>query len=205
MTTPFTCSYTVTEFHPAYRPFEPRSPRELLVRSIISSAGAAAAITLERLWPNPAAGRRALRSLSRAGCLTRHKLLGERALNVYALTGDADPNLLVRACAVAQCYLRLREHVPCYLIPLTGRWLLNFRGRPKQVLVLRRGDSPEVFIPLLRHPSILVCETRDGLQSLAGLPVRVVVDEDLLFGPLRFYFPTGEEEVNFPYTKLNNL
>ncbi len=197
MTSPFSGFYTVKSY-PVRRPSGPRTPRELILKNIVLSAGAAASFTLGRFYPN----RRSLRSLSRAGLFSRHVLTGEdRELEVYSREPSFDLASGLKMLAAAEFYALLRQSVPCCLTPLKGMWVLSYRHdgkmRHKQVLVVRKGENPVLYLPLLKHPTILVCETLT--DAFKGCPVRLVLDMDLLSGVLRFYLPDGNIDNASPF------
>lgn len=191
---PFSRYYLVESRPVLLREWDPVSPREALAKDIVSSCGAAAGFTLQGLWPNPAKGRKKLLQLHRAGYLCLHKLKGEREMNVFSL-GSAfplDPGL--RQLAVAQLYARLKRARDCRLTPQDPgyRWLLSYGEKSLQVLTLRRSDDPLLLLPLLKQPAIVVAES--FTDAFKNLPVRLVLDEDLISGPLKFYLPDGRED-----------
>jgi len=188
---PFSLSnnYTVTSV-----PFRPRffpclTPREILAQTVLSSCGAAAALTLERFWPK-GKGQARLKSLAAAGFMARHVLDGNIRLNIYSTHPRFEPDQGLRQLALAQLFVRLRECVPCYLTPAEPFPVLTVMGRHFQVIVLRDGDYAPLLHSHLRHPSVVVCET---LTPLPGYPVRMTADHDLINRPLEecFYLPDG--------------
>lgn len=199
---PFSRYYAVDSRPVFLREWEPLTPRELLLYEIISSCGAAAGFTLERLWSDPRKARKKLLALHRAGFLCLHKLKGEREMNVFSFSPvfSLEPGL--RQLAAAQLYVRLREVRDCVLTPKTGCWAFSYQdgGRKKslRVLVFRKNsDDPLAFLPLVREPAVVVADEFTG--AFKGLPLRLVFDRDLISGPLRFYLPDGREDVEAPF------
>jgi hypothetical protein len=201
--------YYLTDSRPTFlREWEPLTPRESLLQEIISSCGAAAGFTLERLWPDPRKARKKLLALHRAGFLALHKLQGEREMNVFSLspTFSLEPGL--RQLAAAQFYVCLREVRDCVLIPQTGCWTLSYqdgdREKNLRVLVFRKNsDDPLAFLPLLREPAVVVADALT--RAFEGLPVRIVLDQDLISGPVRFYLPDGTEDMESPFRGEKNF
>ncbi|RPF49515.1 hypothetical protein EDD75_0331 [Thermodesulfitimonas autotrophica] len=189
---PFSRYYLVESRPVLLREWVPSSPREALVKEIVSSCGAAAGFTLQDLWPNPAKARKKLLALHRAGYLYLHKLRGEREMNVFSLssTFPLDPGL--RQLAVAQLYARLKRARDCRLVPQDPpgyRWLLSYGEKSLQVFTLRKSDDPLLLLPLLKQPAVVVAES--FTDAFKGFPVRLVLDEELVSGPLKFYLPDG--------------
>ncbi|MEW6229191.1 MAG: hypothetical protein AB1700_14055 [Bacillota bacterium] len=199
---PFSRYYAVDSRPVVLREWDPLTPREWLLQEIISSCGAAAGFTLERLWPDPRKARKKLLALYRAGFLCLHKLRGEREMNVFSFspTFSLEPGL--RQLATAQFCVRLKEVRDCVLIPQTGCWTLSYRdkGREKdlRVLVFRKNsDDPLALLPLLKEPAVVVADALTN--AFKGFPVRIALDRDLISGPLRFYLPDGTEDVESPF------
>lgn len=206
--TPFSRYYAVDSRPVFLREWEPLTPRESLLREIISSCGAAAGFTLERLWPDARKARKKLLSLHRAGFLALHKLKGEKEMNVFSLSPAFSLEPGLRQLAAAQFYVRLREVRDCVLIPETGCWTFSYRdeGRERKfrVLVFRKNsDSPLAFLPVLKEPAVVVTDALT--DAFKGLPVRLVLDWDLISGPLRFYLPDGEEDMEAPFRGEKNF
>lgn len=203
MKSPFSPShnYIVASLPWRFQPFPHSTPREILVRTMLDSCGAAAALTLERFWPD-GKGRAKLKSLAAAGFMARHVLDGGIRLNAYTLHPRFNLDRDLRRMALAQLFVRLREHVPCWLTPAEPFPILTIMGRHFQVIVLRDGDHPLLLHSHLRHPSVVVCET---LVPLEGYPVRLTTDHDLLAKPLGkcFYLPDGAPDQESFFARLS--
>jgi len=202
---PFSRYYDITSHPVVLREWEPLTPRELLLQEVVSSCGAAAGFTLQRLWRDPRKARKKLLALHRAGFLCLHKLKGERETNVFSFSPrfSLDPGL--RQLAVAQFYVRLREVRDCALAPQGGCWTLSYRDGEREkslrVLVFRKkSDDPLAFLPLLRDPAVVIADALT--DAFRGFPVRFVLDSDLMSGPLRFYLPDGREDIQAPFKKI---
>jgi hypothetical protein len=205
---PFSRYYAIDSRPVFLREWEPLTPRESLLQEIISSCGAAAGFTLEKLWPDPRKARKKLLALHRAGFLALHKLQGEREMNVFSLspTFSLEPGL--RQLAAAQFYVRLREVRDCVLIPQTGCWTLSYRdgGREKnlRVLVFRKNsDDPLAFLPLLKEPAVVIADALT--DAFEGFPIRLVLDQDLISGPVRFYLPDRTEDMESSFRGEKNF
>jgi hypothetical protein len=199
---PFSRYYAVDSRPVFLREWEPLTPRELLLQEIISSCGAAAGFTLERPWPDPRKARKKLLALHRAGFLALHKLWGEREMNVFSLSPKFSLEPGLRQLAAAQFYVRLKEVCDCALIPQTGCWTLSYwdKGHEKKLRVLvfkKSSDDPLTFLPLLREPAVVIADALT--DAFKGFPVRLVLDEDLISGLLRFYLPDGKEDMEAPF------
>jgi hypothetical protein len=202
--TPFYGYYRVVSYPYAPKEWEPATPRELLVRNVIASAGAAAGFTLERFWPDPRRARKKLLSLARAGLVNRVKLVGRKEMNVFTLARSfrLDPGL--RQLAVAHFFALLRERVPCHLTPAGNFWVLSYPfatgWRHRRVLVFRsKSDDVSLLYPFLEHPALVISDA--PVDCFRGFPVRLVLDEDLISGALRFYLPDGTPDRENPFSK----
>lgn len=199
---PFSRYYAIDSRPVFLREWELLTPRESLLQEIISSCGAAAGFTLEKLWPDPRKARKKLLALHRAGFLALHKLQGEREMNVFSLSPAFSLEPGLRQLAAAQFYVRLREVRDCVLIPQTGCWTLSYQdgGREKnlRVLVFRKNsDDPLAFLPLLKEPAVVIADALT--DAFEGFPIRLVLDQDLISGPLRFYLPDRTEDMESPF------
>lgn len=190
MFSPFSSQHNFTVRSLPWRPrtFAHLAPRQVLIRTVLNSCGAAAALTLERLWP--AKGRKRLKALSSAGFMARHILDGKIKLNVFSLQPHFDLDQGLRQLAVAQLFVRLRECVPCYLTPSEPFPILTIQGRHFQVAVFRSEDPVELLLPFLNQPTVIICET---LTKFPDAKARLTTDQDLIDQPLEecFYLPDG--------------
>lgn len=202
MLSPFSPSnnYTITSMPCRPRPFPHLTPREILVRTVLNSCGAASALTLERFWPK-GKGRAKLKSLAAAGFMARHILDGNIRLNVYSFKHRFDPEKDLRKLALAHFFVRLREHAPCYLTPAEPHPVLTVLGRHFQVVVLRDQDSKQVLLPFLGCPTVIICET---LIPFPKHNVRMTTDHDLVNRPLGecFYMPDGTPDRESFFVRL---
>lgn len=199
---PFSRYYVIDSRSVFLREWQPLTPRESLIQETISSCGAAAGFTLERLWPDPRKARKKLLALHRAGLLALHKLKGEREINVFSLSPKFSLEPGLRQLAAAQFCVRLKEARDCTLTPQAGCWMLSYRDKNREkklrVLVFRKNsDSPLAFLPLLKEPAVVVADALT--DAFEGFPVRLVLDEDLISGLLRFYLPDGKEDMEAPF------
>jgi hypothetical protein len=205
---PFSRYYTIDSRPVFLREWEPVTPREALLQEIISSCGAAAGFTLEKLWPDARKARKKLLALHRAGFLALHKLKGEKEMNVFSLSPKFSLEPGLRQLAAAHLCVRLKEVRDCSLVPETGCWLLSYRdgGREKKfrVLIFRKNsDDPLAFLPLLKEPAVVIADALT--DAFKGCPARFVLDQDLISGPLRFYLPDGKEDMEAPFRGEKNF
>lgn len=205
---PFSRYYAIDSRPVFLREWEPLTPRESLLQEILSSCGAAAGFTLEKLWPDPRKARKKLLALHRAGFLCLHKLRGEREMNVFSLSPKFSLEPGLRQLAAAQFYVRLKEVRDCAITPGAGCWMLSYQDKNHKknlrVLVFRKNsDDPLAFLPLLRKPAVVIADA--FTDAFKGFPVRLVLDRDLISGPLRFYLPEGAEDMESPFREEKNF
>jgi hypothetical protein len=79
-------------------------------------------------------------------------------------------------------------------------WSLEVGGRRYGVVVHRsRLEDPLVLVPFLKGPTVVVSDV--PVRAYEGLPVRLVLDADLVGGPLRFRLPDGREDPAVPFLR----
>lgn len=178
---------------------EPKAltPRETILLNILKSCGTAAGFQLECLWNNKE-GRRKLKKLARQKIITRYKLDGQYKINVYSLNPVFELEEALKQMAFAQLYIKMRLVMPCSATlgpePFTG--LINLRGKPYPVIVIRKGDTTSTLAAKLINVPRLIVVAEEYVKLNLGVEYRITTDRDLLEKPLHsvFCMPDGSRE-----------
>jgi len=180
-------------------PYYPRPPGNLTsweeeTLSLLEDVGAGAYFQIAPKSKQ----RRKLDSLYRAGLIYKYQLKGERSINISASKPYDNLKTLLKTLAFTQLVIKLKDFFPVQVFPGSNliHAYITFNTKTFPVIVVRHGDNISM-LPFLTNSLdrlIIVSETLYPEFNNISVPVRIVLDSDLVNSSLVFYLPDGRAE-----------